>query len=120
MTARIQTAMKNPHVDIIAHPTGRIVGQRDEYKHDFDALLGTAKETGTILEINASSRLDLRDLYIRRAIEEGVRLIINTDTHQKEQLFSMEYGVSQARRGWAKKSDIINTLSAEKLLEYFR
>ncbi len=117
MTARIIKAMKNPHVDIIAHPTGRIVGQRDEYQHDFDAILKVAKETGTILEINSSSRLDLRDLYIRRAKNEGVKMIINTDTHQKEQMHYIEYGVSQARRGWATKDDIINTLSVEELLK---
>src|SRR3989344_3725534 len=101
MTARIIKAMKNPHVDIIAHPTGRIVGRRDEYQHDFDQILKVAKATGTILEINSSERLDLRDLYIRRAKQEGVKMIINTDTHQKEHMGLMEYGVSQARRGWA-------------------
>ncbi len=119
MTARIIKAMKNPNVDILAHPTGRIVGQRDEYAVDFDAILKTAKETGTILEINSSSRLDLRDLYIRRAKNEGVKMIINTDAHAKEQMMQMEYGVAQARRGWAEKGDIVNTESVEKLLEYF-
>lgn len=120
MMGRIKRAMENPHVDIIAHPTGRIVGKREEYAHDFDMMLAMAKKTGTILEINASERLDLRDLYIRRAKEEGVKMIINTDAHQKEQMLQMEYGVAQARRGWAAKEDIINTLSVEKLLEYFK
>ena len=117
MTARIIKAMKNPNVDIIAHPTGRIVGQRDEYQHDFDAMLKAAKETGTILEINSSSRLDLRDLYIRRAKNSEVKMIINTDAHAKEQMLQMEYGVAQARRGWVEKGDIINTLSVEELLK---
>jgi len=117
MMARIEKAMRNPHVDIISHPTGRIVGQRDEYAHDFDEMLKLAKETGTILEINASMRLDLRDLYIRRAKEEGVRMIINTDAHAKEQMMQMEFGVAQARRGWCEKKDIINTLSVEELLK---
>ncbi|MDO8530021.1 MAG: DNA polymerase/3'-5' exonuclease PolX [bacterium] len=117
MMARIAKAMKNPNVDIIAHPTGRIVGQRDEYQHDFDEIIKLAKQTGTILEINASIRLDLRDLYIRRAKEEGVKMIINTDAHKKEQMLFMEYGVAQARRGWAEKGDIVNTLSAEELLK---
>ncbi len=117
MMARLEKAMKNPHVDILAHPTGRIVGSRDEYQHDFDEMLKLAKQTGTILEINASVRLDLRDLYIRRAKEEGVKMIINTDAHKKEQMLFMEYGVAQARRGWAEKQDIINTLSAEELLK---
>ena len=120
MTARIIKAMKNPHVDIIAHPTGRIVGRRDEYQHDFDQILKVAKATGTILEINSSERLDLRDLYIRRAKQEGVKMIINTDTHQKEHMGLMEYGVSQARRGWAEASDIINTRSVEELLKYLK
>src|SRR3989344_6097420 len=114
---RIEKAMKNPNVDIFAHPTGRIVGQRDEYQIDFDKILRLAKETGTILEINSSSRLDLRDLYIRRAKAEGVKMIINTDSHKKEQLLLMEYGAMQARRGWAEKNDIINTLPAEELLK---
>src|SRR3989344_5341455 len=114
---RIEKAMKNPNVDIFAHPTGRIVGQRDEYQIDFDKILRLAKETGTILEINSSSRLDLRDLYIRRAKAEGVKMVINTDTHQKNQMYLMEYGAMQARRGWAEKNDIINTLPAEELLK---
>ncbi len=117
MMARIEKAMKNPNVDIIAHPTGRIVNQRDEYQIDFDKMLKLAKETRTILEINSSSRLDLRDFYIRRAKTEGVKMIINTDSHHKDQMEFMEYGVSQARRGWAEKKDIINTGSAEELLK---
>lgn len=119
MTSRMEKAMGNPNVDIIAHPTGRIVGRRDEYQIDLDRILKIAKETGTILEVNSSRRLDLRDLYIRRAKEEGVKMIINTDSHQKEQMHLMEYGVSQARRGWAEKKDIINTLPVEELLKYF-
>lgn len=120
MMARLEKAMKNPHVDIISHPTGRIVGQRDEYAHDFDQMLRMAKETGTILEINSSSRLDLRDLYIRRAKNEGVKMIINTDAHRKEQMDLMEYGVFNARRGWAEKSDIVNTLPIEKFLDIMK
>lgn len=120
MTARIEKAIKNPNVDILAHPTGRIVGQRDEYKIDFDKLLELAKKTGTILEINSSSRLDLRDLYIRRAKNEGIKMIINTDSHQKDQLHLMEYGIAMARRGWAERSDIINTEFVEKLLGYLK
>lgn len=120
MMKRLERAMKNPNVDIISHPTGRLLNKRDEYQHDFDKMLKIAKETGTILEINSSPhRLDLRDLYIRRAKNEGVKMIINTDSHQKGQLSLMEYGVSQARRGWAEKRDIINTLPIEGLLKYF-
>ena len=120
MMARIEKAMRNKNIDILAHPTGRIVGQRDEYQIDFDKILQLAKETGTILEINSSSRLDLRDIYIRRAKNQGVKMIINTDAHEKEQLNFMEYGISQARRGWAEKEDIVNTNSVEELLKYFK
>ncbi|MEK7124399.1 MAG: DNA polymerase/3'-5' exonuclease PolX [Patescibacteria group bacterium] len=120
MMARIEKAMRNPNVDIISHPTGRLIGKRDEYQHDFDKMLEIAKNTGTILEINASPhRLDLRDAYIRMAKNQGVKMIINTDSHQKEQMNLMEYGISQARRGWAEKSDIINTLPVEELLKFF-
>ena len=117
MMARIEKAMKNPHVDILGHPTGRIVNQREEYQIDFDKMLAIAKQNGTILEINSSSRLDLRDFYIRRAIAENVKLIINTDSHHKDQMALMEYGVAQARRGWAEPSDIINTLPVKELLK---
>ena len=120
MTKRIIKAMQNKNVDILAHPTGRIVGEREEYLMDFDKILKTAYETGTILEINSSTRLDLRDLYIRRAKSEGVKMLINTDTHKKDQMDFMEYGISQARRGWAEKKDIINTESVENLLKYFK
>ena len=120
MMARIEKTMRNKNIDILAHPTGRIVGQRDEYQIDFNKILQIAKETGTILEINSSSRLDLRDIYIRKAKNEAVKMIINTDAHQKEQLNLMEYGVGMARRGWAEKEDIINTLPINELLKYFK
>lgn len=121
MTERIIKAMRNPNIDIISHPTGRILKHRDEFQVDFDKVLQVAKETGTILEINSSpDRLDLKDINIRKAKEAGVKMIINTDTHQKEQLKQMEYGVAQGRRGWAEKKDIINTLPAEELLKYFK
>ncbi len=121
MTERIIKAMENPNVDIIAHPTGRILQRREEYEIDFDKILKAAKETGTILEINASPyRLDLKDANIRKAKQMGVKMIINTDSHREEQMDFMEYGVSQARRGWAEKGDIINTQPLEKLLEFFK
>jgi DNA polymerase (family 10) len=120
MTQRIIKAMQNKNVDILGHPTGRIVGKRDEYQIDFDKILQTAKETGIVLEINSSSRLDLNGFYVRRAKAEGVKMIINSDSHKKEQLNFMEYGIGQARRGWAEKKDIINTNSVEELLKYFK
>lgn len=121
MTERIIRAMKNPHVDIISHLTGRIINQRDEYEIDFDNILRVAKETGTILEINAYPvRLDLKDSNIRKAKEMGVKMVINTDSHQPDQMRFMEYGVSQARRGWAEKGDIINCWPIEKLLKILK
>jgi len=117
MTKRIIRAMKNPNVDIISHPTGRILKKRDEYEIDFDELLKIAKETGTILEINAFPvRLDLNDVHIKKAKQAGVKMVINTDAHKKEHLRFIEYGISQARRGWAEKRDVINTFSVDKLL----
>ncbi len=120
MTERIIKAMKNPNVDIISHPTGRLIQQRDEYQIDFDKILEVAKQTGTILEINSSPcRLDLKDVNIKKAKDVGVKMMINTDSHEKEQMNQMEYGISQARRGWAEEKDVINTESIDKLLKHF-
>ena len=121
MTERIIKAMENKNIDIISHPTGRLIKKRDEYQVDLEKVLKKAKETGTILEINSwPERLDLKDIYIRMAKKVGVKMIINTDSHRKEQLKLMEFGISQARRGWAEKKDIINTNSVEGLLKYFK
>ncbi|MFA5051142.1 MAG: DNA polymerase/3'-5' exonuclease PolX [Patescibacteria group bacterium] len=121
MTARIIKAMENPNIDIISHPTGRIIKKREEYQIDFNEILKVAKQTGTILEINAHpARLDLNDQNIRRAKEMGVKMIINTDAHHRDQLKLMEFGIAQARRGWAEKKDIINTQPMEKLLGYLK
>ncbi len=121
MTERMIKAMRNPNVDVVSHPTGRILKKRDEYRIDFDAILKVAKETGTILEINSyPERLDLNDQNIRRAKEAGVKMVINTDSHQRDQLRFMELGITQARRGWAQKEDIINCWPLEKLIKYFK
>ncbi len=121
MTERIIKAMKNPNVDIISHPTGRIIKRRDEYQIDFDKILRAAKEFNVILEINSSpDRLDLKDSNIRKAKNLGVKMIINTDAHHKNQLALIEFGIAQARRGWAEKKDIINTQPLNKLLKFFK
>lgn len=121
MTKRIVKAMRHPQVNIISHPTGRILKQRDEYEIDLEKIFEIADQTNTILEINASpQRLDLDDLNIKKAIEAGIKLIINSDAHQKNQLRYMEYGVYQARRGWAEKENIINTKSLKELLKFFK
>jgi len=122
MTERIIKAMKNPYIKIISHPTGRIIKRRDEYQIDFDKILRAAKEFGVILEINSfPERLDLNDQNIRRAKEAGgVKMVINTDAHHRDQLRYIEFGIAQARRGWAEKEDIINTQPPEKLLKFFK
>jgi DNA polymerase (family 10) len=121
MTERIIRAMKNPHIDIISHPTGRILKRRDEFQCDFDKILRAARQYNVALEINSyPERLDLNDQNIRRAKEAGVKMIINTDAHHKDQLRFMELGIAQARRGWAEKKDIINTQPLDKMLKYFK
>ncbi|MBZ9569721.1 DNA polymerase/3'-5' exonuclease PolX [Patescibacteria group bacterium] len=120
MTERIIRAIKNPYIKIISHPTGRILKRRDEYQIDFDKILRAAKEFGVILEINSfPERLDLNDQNIRRTKEAGVKMVINTDSHHKDHLRFIEFGIAQARRGWAEKKDIINTQSLNKLLTFF-
>ena len=121
MTERIIRAMKNPHIDVLSHPTGRILKKRDEYQIDFDKILRAAKEYGVVLEINSyPERLDLNDRNIHRAKEAGVKMVINTDSHHKDQLNLMEFGIAQARRGWAEKEDIANAWPLDKMLKYFK
>ncbi len=121
ITARLISAMRNPHVDIIGHPSGRILGQREASAVDMDELLRVAAETGTCLEVNAQPvRLDLDDVHIRRAIEMGVKLAINTDAHGVGGLEVMRYGVATARRGWAEAKDVINTRPLEELLRLIK
>lgn len=121
MTERICRAMENPNVDIIAHPTGRIISRREGYQIDFNEILACAKRTDTVLEINTyPDRLDLNDAYIKKAVEAGVKLSLGTDSHSKNQLPNMKFGILQARRGWCEKSDIINTLPFEKFIGLFR
>ena len=118
ITKRIVSAMKNPYVSIIAHPTGRLIGERDPYEADMDYILKTAKDTGTALEINAYPlRLDLNDIYVKMAKELGIKLAISTDTHLISQFDYMSYGVSIARRGWLEKGDILNTLDYNRLFK---
>ena len=119
-TKRIQRAMKNPNVDIIFHPTGRIVGRREAYNLDMGAIIKTARETGTILEINGSDRLDLRDQYIRMCVEAGIKMSIDSDAHDDSQLHFSGFGIAQGRRGWATKNDIINAWPVEKMLSFLK
>ena len=118
ITRRLTSAMRNPCVSIIAHPTGRLIGERDPYDVDMHEVLKVAKETGTAIEINAYPlRLDLNDVYAKMAKEMGVRLVISTDTHITNQFDFMEYGVAIARRGWLEKRDVLNALDYHSLLK---
>lgn len=110
MTQRIITAMKNPYISILAHPTGRLIGERDAYDADMEAVIDAAAETGTALEINAYPlRLDLNDLHAKRAKEKHVPVVISTDTHTISQLDYMNFGIAVARRGWLTRDDVMNT-----------
>ena len=117
-TARLISAAQNPSIDIIFHPTGRIINQREGYPVNISKLIDVANESNTILEIDAHyNRLDLKDEFIRMAIENNVKLVIDSDAHHPLHYAFLIFGIGQARRGWAKKSDILNTLSAKELLD---
>lgn len=120
-TDRIIRAMESSHVDIIFHPTGRLIQRREAYAVDIDALLKTAKRTGTIMEINAyPERLDLKDEYIRKAVVMGVKMSIDSDSHSVAHFQFLRYGIAQARRGWAQANDIINTRSWQQMLKLLK
>jgi len=116
ITGRIAAAMRSPHVDIIAHPTGRLIGAREEYDADVPEFIRLAAETGTALEINANpERLDLSDVYCRMAKEHGVKLAIGTDAHNLDDLELMQLGVFVARRGWLEAKTVLNTSEAPRM-----
>jgi DNA polymerase (family 10) len=117
ITKRLVSAMRNPYVSIIAHPTGRLIGERDAYEVDMEEILRVAKDTGTVIEINAFPlRLDLNDIYVKKAKEMGIPLVISTDAHIDYQFDFMRYGVGVARRGWLESGDVLNTYSYDRLL----
>lgn len=119
VTGRLLNAIYNPHVDMIAHPTGRLLPDRPGADLDMDQVLAAAAATGTILEINANpSRLDLRDSHARRAVELGVKLAINTDAHHVNHFALRHYGVATAQRGWATAVAIVNTWPLPTLLAH--
>ena len=117
MTRRVIRAMENPHADILFHPTGRVIQKREAVALDIDAVIKAAKHTGTVLEIDAyPDRLDLKDEHVRKAVEASVKLAIDTDAHHVHHLQYAHFGVATARRGWAEKSDIINTKPVKAFL----
>lgn len=116
LTDRMMAAMWNDNVDIIAHPTGRKIHERKAYELDLNRIFETSKDTGTFLEINSyPNRLDLNDVNVKRAVESGCKLAVDTDSHSKANLKHIKLGIATARRGWAKKEDIINALPLKKL-----
>jgi DNA polymerase (family 10) len=117
ITGRLISAMENKNVDIIGHPTGRIINEREPYNLDLQAVLEAAARTGTALEINAyPGRLDLNDTNARAAKDMGVRMSINTDAHDPTMLLNMKYGVNVARRAWLEKKDLLNAMSLQELM----
>jgi DNA polymerase (family 10) len=121
MTRRIIRAMENPNVDVLTHPTCRLLPGREPVAVDMEVIFQTAAKTGTILEVNAMpSRLDLKDIHAYRARELGVKLLINTDAHATEHLGFMRFGVGVARRGWCQAGDILNTSPLDKLITYLK
>jgi DNA polymerase (family 10) len=116
-TERIKRAMSNPNVDILFHPTGRVINRRPPYDIDIDEIIAAAKRTGTILEIDAlPERSDLKDEYVRKCVEAGVKMCIDSDAHAAAHYDFLECGIAQARRGWAERKDIINAWPLEKML----
>ena len=117
-TERLIKAAQNPSIDIIFHPTGRRINKREGYPVNILKLIDVAKDTDTVLEIDAHyDRLDLKDDYIRMAVENNIKLVIDSDAHHPVHFAFLKFGIGQARRGWAKQSDILNTLPADTLLK---
>lgn len=121
ITQRMIAAVRNPHVDIIGHPSGRLINKREPSDFDLDAVIAAAAETGTALEINSQpDRLDLKDSDARRAMEGGALIAISSDSHSTDQLGLVRYGVGTARRGWVTKDLVINAMPLEKLMSNLR
>ena len=121
MTKRICRALANPYVSVLAHPTGRLIGEREPYDVDLEEVFRTAKRHGKAIEINSyPSRLDLNDVHARRARDLGVLIAVNTDAHVLDHLGTMELGVATARRAWLGKAEIVNTWPVNKLLAWAR
>ncbi len=117
ITKRMVNAMENENVDIIAHPTGRLITKRESYEIDLDEVFDAAKKTNTVMEINSyPERMDLRDVHVKAAIKAGVKLVINTDAHNTDQLHFIKLGIGTARRGWATKNDVVNTRNLKELM----
>jgi DNA polymerase (family X) len=116
VTRRALNAVGNPHVDILGHPTGRLINQREPSDMDVEAVIREAAKTGTAMEVNSSpERLDLDDVYVKMAMDAGCLLSIDTDAHSRSNYNLLEYGVHTARRGWATAESVITTWPLKKL-----
>jgi len=116
MTERVLRAVRHPEVDILAHPTGRILNRREPFEMDLEAVLAACAELDVAVELNANpSRLDLSDVHVRRAKELGVKVVISTDAHAPRALEHMRFGVDTARRGWLEAGDVLNAMPLEDL-----
>ena len=121
MTDRILAAIENPYMQILAHPTGRLILRREAFEYDMEKVIDACAKAGVALECNASpERLDLKDTHLRLAKQRGAKIVISTDAHSIKGLSMMHYGVSTARRGWIEKSDVINTLPVDQFLAALR
>jgi DNA polymerase (family 10) len=121
MTERLLAAIENPHTQILAHPTGRLLLRREPYDYDMEKVLDACRRRGVAMECNSyPDRLDLKETYLRMARDRGVKVVISTDAHHTANLGYIKYGVKMARRGWLEKEDVLNTLPAEMLLAALR
>jgi DNA polymerase (family 10) len=121
MTERLLAAIENPYVQIIAHPTGRLLLRREPFDYDMEKVLDACRKNGVAMECNAyPDRLDLRDTYLRMARDRGVKIVISTDSHSTRNLPFMRYGVTTARRGWIEARDVINTFPLNDFLAALR
>jgi DNA polymerase (family 10) len=118
-TRRLITAIENPLVNVIGHPSGRMIGHRAPIDMDFAAVCEAAKRTGTALEVNSfPDRLDLRDDHVRWAVEAGVTLSVDTDSHAPKHMDNIRYGIATAQRGWATKANVLNTRTLKQVEEF--
>jgi DNA polymerase (family 10) len=121
MTERVLRALQHPQVDVLAHPTGRLLTRRPPYALDVEAVLQAAAELNVAVELNASpNRLDLSDVHVHRAKQLGVKVAIDTDAHTVRELATMRYGIEQARRGWLEPGDVLNAMTVDEFLGWLK
>jgi DNA polymerase (family X) len=121
MTRRILRAFANPHMHILGHATGRLINTREPYALNMDAILDEAAKRGVAIEVNGNPhRLDIKADYIRKAVQRGVKLVVSTDAHSVDELSNFAFSVGTARKGWAEKKDVLNTLPLQDFMRRLR